>query len=212
VRIEPVRRYARPQLPTREIVDANPELLRLLPKRWQGNSAVLMAMVGTGLLLQCSGSVLAKGSVPLPGSPLPPQLILSESEARRIIVEEAKKAGIVFAADSRTLDIPLSSLCTEPKPRTEATTRITLDGTDAKLGVSYEYVSEKDTQALSARCGCTVSEETAAAAIRATGKAPPKGRLLVVSDISGFSRKEADGKIRTQVQDFIKWLKAQGVI
>jgi len=34
--IEPVKSYRAPNYPTRTILDTHPELLRLLPKRWQG--------------------------------------------------------------------------------------------------------------------------------------------------------------------------------
>jgi hypothetical protein len=44
VRLKPVKRCAPPRFPTRAILDAHPELLRLVPKRWQGNALVLGAV------------------------------------------------------------------------------------------------------------------------------------------------------------------------
>jgi hypothetical protein len=160
VEIRPIRRYPAPHLPTREIVDQHPEILRLLPKRWQHNPAVLTAMVGVGLLLQCGGAVLAKQKPVFMGLPAPPALT-SESEARRVIVAEAK------------------------------------------LGVSYEYVSDKDWQIISARRGGVVPLATMVEAIKAQGKASLKGRVLVVPAVRAYSQQEAEQQIRAQVKDFI---------
>lgn len=214
MKLEPISQYTTPKLPTRKIVDAHPELLRLLPKRWQGNAAVVTALMGAGLLMQSSGSVLAEQGARLAGDVMI-TVSLSESEARRIIVEEAKRAGVTFAADRKTLDISLGSLNTTPQstePEAAATTHITLDGTNTKLGVSYEYISDIDEKALSARGGGVVSSESAAAAIRAESSKALKGRVLVIPGVETYSREEADRQLRAQVKDFIKWLKAQGVI
>jgi len=215
VNIKPVRLYATPQLPTREIVDENPELLRLLPKRWQHNPAVLTAMVGAGLLLQCSGSLLAQDRVPPQGGIKLAGSVLTESEARSIVVEEAKKAGIIFSADKKKLNVPITALAAAPikgNEASDATTRITLDGTDAKRGISFEYVSEADTKAVSTRIGGIATINSIATAVTAEGKKQLKGRVLVVPEVKAYSRKEADKDLRAQVKDFIKWLKAQGVI
>ena len=215
MKLQPVRRYPRPQLPTRTIVDENPDLLRLLPRRWQGNAAVLTAMVSAGLLLQCKASVLAQECQPLAGVPMPPSIRVSESEARRIIVDEAKKSGVVFRADRKALAVPITSLAAAPikgSEASDATTRITLDGTDAKRGISFEYVSELDTKAVSKRIGGIATVNSVTNALTEEGKKQLKGRVLVVPEAIAYSREEADKQLRAQVKDFIKWLKAQGVI
>ena len=42
--IKPLKNYAKPGYPIRPEVDERPELLRLLPKRWQANPAVVAAL------------------------------------------------------------------------------------------------------------------------------------------------------------------------
>lgn len=214
--LQSVRRYPQPQLPTHHEAEANPELLRLLPKRWQRNSAVLTAMVGAGLLLQCSASVLAKDEpARLMGDVAAPLVIMSESDARRIIVDEAKKAGINFTADKKKLNVPITALAAAPikgNEASDATTTITLDGTDLTRAISYEYVSDIDTKAVSKRIGGFATAVSVSNALREESKKHLKGRVLLVSEVRTYDRDQADRQLRTQVQDFIKWLKAQGVI
>lgn len=188
----------------------------MLPKRWQTNPAVLTAMVGAGLLLQCS-SVLAQKDEPvaLMGDVAAPMVVMSESDARRIIADEAKKAGIVFGADKKKMRIPLGSLDTllpSEKPKPGATTTVTLDGTSSKLGVSYEYISEADEKALTARRGGALPAGNAAAVIKAEGEKTMKGRVLAIPTVRAYSQETAETQLRAQVREFIKWLKGQGVI
>lgn len=214
MRIEPVRRYPHPKLPTREVADENPELLRLLPKRWQTNPAVLAALIGAGVLMQCSRPAMAEERGVLMGKIAPPRAMLTESEARAVVVDEAKKAGIKFEADKETLLLPLASLDegAGTNPCWAESTPITLDGSDKKHKISYEYISEGDLKALSARRGHAVSAESVANVIKARGKEDLKENVLAITEVEGLSREEAQKKLRAQVKDFIKWLKAQGVI
>lgn len=85
-------------------------------------------------------------------------VFLSEEEARQVIVEEAKKAGLMFQADAKRLTglpLPVTDqydflndesprVTKKPKPPRTVTGTLVLDGTDAKRSVSYEYVSEED--------------------------------------------------------------------
>ena len=213
MKVEPVRKYPEPQLPTRDAVDAHPELLRLIPRRWQANAAVVTALVSAGILLQ-SGLLKAEDQPVIPGKMMRPMVTLTEPEARQIIVDEAKKVGVSFSPDAETLNLPLSSL--DQNPGAEHTqpemTSITLDGSDRKHKVSYEYISRADLQALSARRGHTVFATSAAAAIKARGKRRFKENVFTVTEVVGYDRESAENKLRAQVQDFIKWLKGQGVI
>lgn len=213
MRIEPIRHYATPRLPTKDIVDENPDLLRLLPRRWQHNPAVLTALVGTGLLLQSSGSLLAEKATRTMGI-MPPPMRMSESEARRIVIDEAKKAGINFSADKKKLNVPITALAAAPikgNEASDATVRITLDGTDAKRGISFEYVSDVDARAVSKRIGGIATINSITTALTTQSKKHLKGRVLVVPGVRTY-QEDADKQLRAQVKDFIKWLKAQGVI
>lgn len=177
MKIEPLRRYATPQLPTREIVDEHPELLRLLPKRWQTNPAVVAALAACIAMSTCAAEAATKPAAKAKAKPKPtpkitsriapifthgsgigsfgcevvnPPTFLSEAEARQVIIEEAKRAGIIFTADSKILpkvDLPTTTREWGDKPpkRQLKGWPVGLDGTDKKRNISFEYVSREDT-------------------------------------------------------------------
>lgn len=117
MQIKPVSTYNKPGYPIRPEVDAQPDLLRLLPRRWQGNAAVVAALTAC-LAMTCSSRSAAKQAPPRVapifvhgdgqgtfgcGATNPP-VFLSEDEARKVIIDEAKRAGISFAPDSKTVE------------------------------------------------------------------------------------------------------------
>ncbi|MHB0936574.1 MAG: hypothetical protein ACYC6A_09310 [Armatimonadota bacterium] len=72
--LSPVVRYTDPRYPARDVLDAHPELLRLLPARWQHNALVLAALTSLGMLLagcrsQSGGGVSAQSDHPATVSP-----------------------------------------------------------------------------------------------------------------------------------------------
>lgn len=272
MKIEPLQRYAEPQLPTRDIVNAHPELLRLLPKRWQANSAVVAALTACLALTNCGRSNAA--DTPTKVAPVfehgtgvgsfgciavNPPIFLSEDEARQVIVEEAKRAGISFAPDGKTLqDVTLNTNGTfEPikdaegkwqyHTRYERQSRtIALDGLDKKRNIAFEYVSEKDLKdwkagvTLRGTAGDDDLIGTAKALDAGIAAAKPGGVYGVFYDpaigykdarekagpldystgdwqtrnakIDAVAGQMAREELKKQVQEFIKWLKAQGVI
>jgi len=168
MKVNLVQRYTDPRYPTREILDVHPELLRVLPSRWRRS-----AVIGTALVAAC-GIVAARwgqNAAQAAGDPVAkvapifqhgeghgsfgceavsPPVFLSEDEARHVILDEAKTAGIAFAPDTLRLelDLPVTSLNPsgiEDKkgPATQRGTLL-LDGTDAKKHISFEYVSVGD--------------------------------------------------------------------
>lgn len=214
--IRPLRRYDPPHLPTRDVVNQHPEILRMLPKRWQANPAVLTAIAGATILLQCGKSVLAENPPRLAGVPLPPTAALSEVEARKVIIAEAKKSGVVFERTQKTVEIATNALGKAPAnaKAAPAKVRLTLDGFDTKHAVAFEYVSETDRQSVSKSLGRPVTSESIAAAIKAKAHQQLKDRVLVVSEVKRHapSQKDLEEDVRLKVQEFVKWLKAQGVI
>jgi len=44
MKVTPLKTHSAPRFPTRWAADAHPGLLRLVPKRWQSNPAVLTAL------------------------------------------------------------------------------------------------------------------------------------------------------------------------
>jgi hypothetical protein len=170
--IKPLKRYNKPIFPTREVLDEHPELLRLLPRRWRRHTLILTAVTAVGALAAgCRSQVAAvkaqPGEATLPpaasrvapifqhgdghgffGGKPAPTYFLTEEEARQVIVEEGKRAGIDFAADGLTLpDVPLPVTHTTSGSIAPLETRrgaIVLDGADTKRQIAYEYVSRDD--------------------------------------------------------------------
>lgn len=186
MRVQPRRRYAAPAYPTRAYLLEHPELLRWVPKRWRRNPLVL-AVLGMALpLLQshATGGEDAKGTAPAAIRVAPlflhgdgrgsfgcvainPPVFLSEDEARDVIREEAKKAGLNLAKTDLTLkgvSLPvtnqyefLEDLDQSSEKKADQSERakrektqkgdLALDGYDAKHRVAFEFVSQKDFEA-----------------------------------------------------------------
>lgn len=182
MRVQPIRRYTSPRYPTASVLDAHPELLRLLPGRWRSNSLVLAGLAATGglVLTGCRPSWAETFTGELKVAPIfthgdgrgafgcvavNPPVFLSEEEARSVIVEEAKAAGITFEADVLALPEVRVPETTEngsvlPGEGEEARTRVRelrLDGTDREHRISFEYVSREDFEAWKADDGGPMS-------------------------------------------------------
>lgn len=272
MRIEPLRTYAEPQLPTRDAVDAHPELLRLLPRRWQANATVVAALTACLAMTACSNSEAAEkptrvapvfehgtGSGSFGCVAVNPPIFLSEGDARQVIIEEAKRAGIRFSPNGRTLkDITMPTDGTlarvddgkggakwEPKFGTQVIS-IPIDGLEQKRNIAFEYISEQDLKDLRTgttnfgTAGSQTTIGTAKALAEGIGKTKPGGTYGVFYDpaigwsdarekakpldysspdwqarnakIKSAANEMAREELRKQVQDFVKWLKAQGVI
>lgn len=172
--LQPVGRYRGPRLPTVSVLDAHPELLRLLPRRWQRNPLVLAGLASVcGLVLGAARAVADDAAGPaLKVAPIfqhgegrgsfgcvstNPPVFLGEEEARTVITEEAKAAGIAFEPDVlvfRNVDVPLTGdppVAEDPddwtEPHAPAKHKVTLDGTDPDRGISFEFVSMEDREA-----------------------------------------------------------------
>jgi len=161
VEITPLTRYREPNFPTREILDDHPELLRILPNRWRQNAVVTTALTAACSLAMMSAGrahaapndrvapIFMHGAGDLRGMfatmPTTSPIFLPEDEARLIIVEELKKAGLDITPDRPKL-IAVSYALKDPK--TEEVHReqhdLVLDGEDAERHVAYEYLSQDD--------------------------------------------------------------------
>lgn len=162
--IKPVKRYAVPDYPTRPMIDARPDLLRAVPRRWQGKPLVLAALAGSCVLLAtaCSTSdenakkvgshvaplfVHGNGRGALGCVATNPPVFLSEDEARQVINEEAKRAGITFQPErvklTRILAPVTYSAPGSPEGRTSRMT-VEFDGSDKRHSIHYEYFSKAD--------------------------------------------------------------------
>lgn len=272
MKLEPIRRYPQPKLPTRDVANENPELLRLLPKRWQANSAVAAALTACLVMTTCRSDAAktaskvapifehGKGSGSFGCVAVNPPIFLSEAEARQVVIEEGKRSGIVFVPEGKTLnniEIPTNGTYARvDKPDGTAgwekqfgkqTKPITLDALDKKRGISFEFVSEQDLKDWKSgvmefgTAGSTDLIGTAKALRDSIAKTKPAGTYGVFYDpaVGWDDAREKAGKLdysdpnawearnakikaaagelakeelRKQVQDFIKWLKAQGVV
>lgn len=160
MKVDPVKTYREPRFPTRAILDAHPELLRLLPKRWQRNAVVLTAVAAV-----CALALgLRRGNAPgvhiaplfthgegfyigVPRGATTPPDFLSEDEARFIIRDEAAKAGLSFEPTKDTLPSvslprvqPVAGI-PSPVPTKKG---LALDGKERTRPIWYEYVSIND--------------------------------------------------------------------
>jgi hypothetical protein len=179
MRMKPVRYYAPPAYPTRDYLVEHPELLRLVPERWRHNRIVLAVLSAAAFMLtSCKEMAEAEpGGTPSHVAPIfvhgagrgsfgcvamNPPVFLSEEEARQVIQEEAKKAGLDFASDAlkvNDVDVPVTDrygsdedrektdkTATEhkDKKRRTRTQDFVFDGYDKKHDVAYEFVSEGD--------------------------------------------------------------------
>ncbi len=269
--IRPVRRYSQPRYPTNRILQEHPELLRLIPKRWQGNRVLIAALTGVCVLMT-SSRALSASKPRTPASRVAPifqhgdgvgsygciataaPVFLSEDEARRIITDEGKRAGLTFAAGTSTLknvSAPLiealdmqvtrkgEKLGKIPAKYKTRKRDIKLDGEDKKRKISFEFVSLEDFDKWSVEDPVMVASVawhdilgTAALFRESLAKSKPQGTYGVFYDpvyYTGFrfeeqglsadaaardkaEREQAEKNLRAQVKDFVKWLKAQGVV
>ncbi|MHB9130904.1 MAG: hypothetical protein ACYDBB_07410 [Armatimonadota bacterium] len=249
--LKPIKGYTTPSFPTRATLDAHPELLRLVPRRWRENALVLSALTTACLLMsgcrtqsaeaQSSNTpsriaplfIHGEGRGAFGGKPLSiATIFLPEDEARAIIQDEAKHAGLAFKPDMQTLkDIAMPVTDVNP-PATDAKTKpptrkaaLVVDGTDAKKKVNYEYVSQEDFNAWrdpksQPHSTAQVYDITGAASTLRDGlvQAKPQGAYGVFYAPLGQgkdtaeAKKQAQDELRKQVKDFLTWLKAQGVI
>ncbi|MHB9108637.1 MAG: copper amine oxidase N-terminal domain-containing protein [Armatimonadota bacterium] len=174
--VKALKRYGAPGFPTRELLDEHPELLRLLPRRWRQQALILAAVTAVGALAagcrtQVSAAEAQPAGTPAPPPPAPslvapvfqhgdghgffggkpaPTYFLTEEEARQVVVEEGKRAGIEFTADGLELPdiaLPVTYRQDPGGPEQPADTHhglLVLDGADAKRQIAYEYVSQAD--------------------------------------------------------------------
>ncbi|HEY3378764.1 MAG TPA: hypothetical protein VGL77_14850 [Armatimonadota bacterium] len=235
MRLHPVKRPVAPVYPNRAALDARPELLRAVPKRWQTNIAVLTTLAGLGLLAapellsgatgKTESPVVARVAPVFPlavtsrarlmGDVAMPRF-LSEEEARTIIEDEASKAGITFKPDVQQLKkVPLPSLHVAQDGHTtsaDVDIDLTFDGTDTQRHISYEVVTKVDIDGWRAQHINLPDDPTPAMALRdGITQGIPAGTYAVFYDPAtapGFASED----LRRQVRDFVTWLKAQGVI
>jgi len=139
--LKPITRYAAPRYPTNAYLVEHPELLRLVPKRWRGNKVVLRTLSATiFLVISCQGQAAKVAPVFVHGAgrgtfgcvAINPPVVLSEDEARQVICDEARNAGVEFSDTAFVLG---------GDPALKA------DGYDPVHKIAFEYISLRDEEA-----------------------------------------------------------------
>jgi hypothetical protein len=275
MRIKPVRRMAAPSYPTWDCLRDHPELLELVPERWRHNGLVLAVLGGVMSLIMASQSQAADqraasgdasrlapifahggGRGTFGCMTVNPPVFLSEAEARQVVQDEAKKAGLEFAPDALTLHdamipvMPQANGCDSVNGSYNRglwtkTGDLVLDGYDQKHNVAFEFVSQSDYSSWEKKdTGCSSSVASynlkGTAEVLRSGLATRRREVWIgifyepgtYPTVQQAIRSAATGKnlspyaveskdathqrgeeeLRKQVQNFIQWLKAQGVI
>ena len=236
MQVSPIRNYCSPSIPTHDDAENRPDLLQHIPTRWQTNPAVLTALASVTMLSATNAAIAGKAKAkPARVAPvfvhgegrgsfgcvaISPPAYFSESEAQEVINNEAKRLGIAFESIQHDRSRP-----------------IPLDGIDKQRKIAYSFVSMQEGIIPN---GTTAYESSSIdKARRAAKKASYKRGTYVVfyepmapmkarKRISGFldveerikqleaeektAKVKSEQQLRLQVQDFVKWLKAQGVI
>lgn len=166
MKVTPMRKYARPDYPDRGILDRHPELLRLVPKRWQGNALVIGALTLMCAVSLCGRKIMATEN---PNATVPriapifshgegraafgcvivnPPVFLSEDEARHVIIEEGTRSGLRFSQDIKApkqISVPITSLRDSISGGSSIMgsrqEHFSIDGWDGKHKVGFEFVS-----------------------------------------------------------------------
>ena len=175
--LSPVRKYRGANYPTREILNRHPELLRVLPRRWQNSPVVLGTLAGLLAMME-QPTLQAADKNSLHVAPIfehgsgqgafgcvavSPPVFLTEAEAREVIEEEARKAGVDFAERGHKLNgvaLPVTDEFAfvdrmgekggkkpEKPAKKSQTGDLELNGWNPKSQVGYKFVAIEDFRA-----------------------------------------------------------------
>ena len=158
MKVTPITNYHGARFPTRRIIDEHPELLKLVPKRWQTNPAVLTALAGLCVMMAGVSSIASEKSE-APGSRIAPVFVhgdglgcygciainppvfLSEAEAREVVIEEAKRAGIHFVVGGPA--IAGVTMPSQSRGRTAARAPLRPDGFESARNIAFVLVTRR---------------------------------------------------------------------
>ena len=174
MKLQPVKHYKQPDYPTQDYLLDHPELLRLVPKRWQGNRIVLTVLSATALLISsCHTKATPKVIKAAPifihgegrggggGIVGDMSFYLTESQAAQIIQDEAVKMSLAFSCPGNTIEyakVPYTfddgrtpQEVIHPDDTSAVTEdelacyrQLALDGYNKKYNVGFEFISRED--------------------------------------------------------------------
>ena len=206
--MQPLHHYRPPAYPTRDIVTAHPELLRLLPRRWRGNTLVAGALASACLIVSARWSpalagkkshaaavpifVHSSGRVSYGCMAIAAPTFLSEDEARHVVNNDPDaRVASLLAARRREMDIihRIDILLSAKDNRTTPPTPISGD-------LPLRERASLASPLLGREIFCHL-----------TSTYSPSSDHSLPSDPG-----HADRLLRERVRDFIAWLKAQGIL
>lgn len=199
-----VKRRIAPRYPAKEAALANPELLEKLPQRW---SACRQAVAAAGLLAAIGTTASGCDALspfikptpePLAGVAAIPQYV-SETSALDIIGKAVKAdlADAVQLVDPSSIKKPVVYVtCDGTQYQKVKWPDEPIDLYDATAGVGIEYQETTDS------CLIYANE---------TVSKPEKGNAYVLV-MKEFSSDTAAASIQKQIQSFLEWLKAEGIV
>jgi len=217
--VKPLTRYTDPGYPTHAVLDAQPELLRLTPKRWQRTAALLTGMAAACLLTSGCPQGYYVNTACLS---VAPPTYMTEEEVRQVVVDEARRAHLRFRTDvPLTRNIELRYPAQSGGEMVDRLT-VTLDGVDTRRRVAYLYLDDETLTRMRATSYHVSSLSTTPAgvdqlvselqqAITASGQGPCG--VFHESDSYEYATEDDErGAIRRQVRDFVDWLRGQGAL
>lgn len=210
-RLKSVRKYSVPDYPLRAQVLSDPRLLAKLPDRWQ---RCKMAAAAAGLLASVSLSLSScvPEVVSYAGVPLPPDS-LSEADAF-IMIKNA--AGDIFTGMQQPYRVSesLKSIVyvyydVSAKTLEEVNLKAGSDGLEVDAfnqdkGIGFEYI-EKENDSASEPTGFIQTGH-------AVEQADKDGAYVLVLPSVYVDNQQENNMIKEQIDAFINWLKAEGII
>ncbi len=226
MKVVPVKNAMNPGYPTKLQSLEDPVLLQNIPMRWK-QIAVVMTAVSSLSITSCSPAqeninyIFGKGkSQQLMGRVAIARINLSEKEAIDIIADELSKQGLT--ADIKSIkdikaDVPTKYEYIDTGMKIGIkNTSITLDGIIEGENIGFEYISNGD---MNEWLGKTPDEYVHDDILNVYKESIDNNiiedndmkTVMLYSEYSN-SRQEAEDNLRSQVNDFINWLKEQGII
>jgi len=228
MRSSPLLRYQPPRFPTKLEVLATPELLRcggppILPPRRTLAAALAAGIAASPAFLLGTGCTA--------GDVLVPTVYLSEEEALAIILDETSKGGLALSTDPAALAhivLPFEEDAVDLQRNVAveyvsqqdclAAIRAAEDAgivADAGLAMDATGGLDRGTNSDGYRCdGYNMDEYEAIARDQQTQAelADPDLHFRAITQSPASSKQSAAAALRSQVVDFLDWLRANGVI
>jgi hypothetical protein len=210
-RLKSVRKYSVPDYPLRAQALSDPRLLAKLPDRWQ---RCKMAAATAGLLASVSLSLSScvPKVVSYAGVPLPPDS-LSEADALNVI---KNAAGDIFTGMQQPYRVSeslktivyvyydVSAKTLEEVNLKAGSDGLEVDAFNQDKGIGFEYI-EKENDSASEPTGFIQTGHM-------VDQADKEGAYVLVLPAAYDDNQQENSMIKEQIDAFISWLKAEGII